>query len=631
MKLCPKCQKQFSSDANFCPVDAARLVPLEGQTAGADTLTARFELGQKLGGSRTGTVYRARDKQGGATVAVKVVAPTVTSLPGVAQRLERELKQLERVQSAGVAKILGSGKRGDETWVALELLDGAQTLAEAISARGPLALDHAAHLIEVIGEALIEAAQVGVVHRDLAPKNVLFAGNDIKLINFSLPVPTTDKVPGVPEFVAPEQVDGKPVDQRSNLYNLGALYYYVLTGTTVHSGSVDEIHRAHAAASIRTPSSIAPVPAPVEAVIMRALDRSPTKRFLTVRQFVDEVSRIARGDSDPKTTQPMGKLGRPKADLVQTLLGVRTAIGGANVVMTSQGQVPAAPVPAAPVLPAQVAPAPPPAQAVGSATAIGFSGGFGEARIPGQVPSIQTPPMQAPAMQAPVAVASPSTIGIPPSERSPWAPPGASSAPMAGAHAAIAAAAPEIATVKPAVLAAPIVAPAAPIVAAPAAPVVAAPVLAAPVVAQQQSVAPAGKKRAEAAGGGDANKGKFRETMWFKKGDLDAQAAVAAAEERAKTGKDATADKADSMPIDERYKDDGSISRGDKDKYSLRTGATQMMSVVNPNAKGGSGESMTKVSEDALIGEMKGGRGKIFAAIAAGLVILIVIIVLVAS
>ena len=628
MKLCPKCQKQFSDDANFCPVDAARLIPLEGQSAGTDTLSARFDLGDKLGGSRTGAVHRARDKQSGAAVAVKIVAAAVTALPGVAQRLERELKQLERVQSAGVAKILGSGKRGDAPWVALELIDGAQTLAEAITARGPIALDQAAHLIEVIGEALIEAAQVGVVHRDLAPKNVLFAGNEIKLINFSLPVPTSEKVPGVPEFVAPEQVDGKPVDQRSNLYNLGALYYYILTGVPVHAGTVDEIHRAHAAASIRTPSSLAPVPAPVEAVIMRALDRSPTKRFLTVRQFVDEVGRIARGDSDSKSTQPMGKTGRPKAELVQTLLGVNRGFG-------TSAAAPMAPM--APILPQAVAPAAAPSKAIGNATAIGFSGGFGEGAIPGQQPAIQspmqTPAMQAPAMQAPVAVAAPSAVGIPPAERSPWAPPATSvpsttvpqsPAAMAGAQAAIAAAAPEIGKVAPAVVAPPVVA--APVVAAPvlAAPVVAAPVVAAPQVSMQAAVAAAGKKKA---GGEDASKGKFRETMWFKKGDLDAQAAVAAAEERVKTGKDASGDKADSLPIDERYKDDGSISRGDKEKYSLRTGGTQMMSAVGRETK--SGDSIAKVSEDALIGEMKGGRGKVIAALAFGLVILILIVVLV--
>src|SRR5690606_33846803 len=169
---------------------------------------------------RTGAVHQAIDTQDGGAAVVKLISPAVVALPGVAQRLERELKQLERVHAAGVARVLGSGRRGEDWWVAYELVADAQTLADAIAARGPIPLDQAAHLIEVIGEALIEAAQVGVVHRDLAPKNVLFAGGDIKLINFSLPVPTTERVPGVPEFVAPEQVEGKPVDQRSNLYSL---------------------------------------------------------------------------------------------------------------------------------------------------------------------------------------------------------------------------------------------------------------------------------------------------------------------------------------------------------------------------------------------------------------------------
>ena len=74
MKRCPKCQKQFSDDANFCPVDAARLLPLDGQPAASgDTLAAKFELGDKLGGSRTGAVLRAKDKASGAAVAIKVI------------------------------------------------------------------------------------------------------------------------------------------------------------------------------------------------------------------------------------------------------------------------------------------------------------------------------------------------------------------------------------------------------------------------------------------------------------------------------------------------------------------------------------------------------------------------------
>ena len=590
MKLCPKCQKQFSDDANFCPVDAARLAPLEGQAGGADSLSARFDIGAQLGGSRTGAVYRATDKTTGKPCVVKIVSRAVVALPGVAQRLERELKQLERVNSAGVAKVITSGKRNEDTWVAIEMLEGAQTLAEAIGARGPIPPDQAADLIEVIGEALIEAAQVGVVHRDLAPKNVLFAGQDVKLVNFSLPVPTSDKVPGVPEYVSPEQVDGRSVDQRSNLYSLGALYYFVLTGGPPFMGTTEQVHQQHQTGTIRPPSEVATgvhVPAAVEAVIMRALDRSPTKRFLTVRQFVDEVMRVGHGEVielKPSTPRPVA---RPKGELVQTLMGIR---GGAQAVQAAVMQAQAAHAQAAQ---APMQPAPPVVAPVVQAA---------QAPQP-RAGSNPANPMTATVIGVPAgalgnAAPAPAPQVAPPQGSSPWAPPGIASAPTAPAPAL--AAQPRAASQ-------------------PAAPVVAAPVVAAPVVA----AAPAGKKKTDDAGGGA--KGKFRETMWFKKGDLDAQAAVAAAEERARTGKVVDQDKADSLPIDERYKDDGSISRSDKEKYSLRTGSTMMMDAVRDplrqdKPRGGN------VSEDALIGEMKGGRNPVLIAIAIGIMLIAAIV-----
>ncbi|HTL34472.1 MAG TPA: protein kinase [Kofleriaceae bacterium] len=595
MKLCPKCQKQFSDDANFCPVDAARLVPLEAQAAGSDSLTSRFELGARLGGSRTGAVHKATDKTTGKACVVKLVSPNVVALPGVAQRLERELKQLERVKSVGVAQVLASGKRqvagqpGDQTWVATEWLEGAQTLAEAIGARGPIPADQAADLIEVVGEALIEAAQVGVVHRDLAPKNILFASTDsgsVKLINFSLPVPSTDKIPGVAEFVAPEQVEGRPVDQRSNLYSLGALYYYVLTGQTVFAGSPEEIHRQHQSGTIKPPSQLAQISAPVEAVIMRALDRSPTKRFLTVRQFVDEVTRVGHGEViELKATMAMGKAGRPKGELVQTLLGVKGSFPSAS-------SVPTAPVPAiSPVQQvAQAAmPAPQPTVQAGPATVL--SG-------PPQMPA----PAPVPGAGMAAAIASPPTAMAPLTppqgvdSRSPWAAPAQTpAAPVVAAPAPAPAPAPSAFAPPPAAPQAPMIAP---------------------------QPAAAGKRKS----GGDDGKGKFRETMWFKKGDLDAQAAIAAAEERARTGKDVATEKSDSKAIDERYNDDGSITRGDKEKYSLRTGGTQMMSAVQDPKRKNASQSL-KVSEDELVGEMRGLPLWIKIAIPAGLLAVVLIII----
>ncbi|HEX7838343.1 MAG TPA: hypothetical protein VF469_12800, partial [Kofleriaceae bacterium] len=149
--------------------------------------------------------------------------------------------------------------------------------------------------------------------------------------------------------------------------------------------------------------------------------------------------------------------------------------------------------------------------------------------------------------------------------------------------------------------------------------------IAAPVAPRRLPTAPIlGKK----SGKTDDVKGKFRETMWFKKGELDAQAAQAAAEEHARTGK-VTSDKADQLPIDERYKDDGSLSRTDKDLYSLRTGSTAGTPALRDSGSHAGASASNKVSEDELIGEMKGGRNKIIAILAVALVAIAVIVFLI--
>jgi hypothetical protein len=258
----------------------------------------------------------------------------------------------------------------------------------------------------------------------------------------------------------------------------------------------------------------------------------------------------------------------------------------------------------------------PPQQPIGAATMMGVPSGLANA------PTAASPvldPDRSP-------WAPPSTV--PPASNAPPSMPAPMPAPMPPVVAAPVVAAPVVAAPVVAPTIAPSVAPPGPVASAvdtaalvppPAAPM-------APVLPQAPVVAPPKVTNAPAKPGAPAEqKGKFRETMWFKKGDLDAQAAVAAAEERARTGKDVGGEKADSLPMDERYKDDGSISRGDKDKYSLRTGATQMMSAVNP-ASSMSG----KVSEDALIGEMKKGRSTIFILIGLGVVGLALLIFLLA-
>jgi hypothetical protein len=333
------------------------------------------------------------------------------------------------------------------------------------------------------------------------------------------------------------------------------------------------VHQQHASGQIRPPSQILPIPQPIETVILRALDRSPTKRFLTVRQFVDEVQRVGHEEViELKATMAMGRVGRPKGELAQTLLGVRSRQGGGFV-----------PIASAPTVNPQ--PAVSPMQQVTSAAATQKFESAPPAMAASPSPFVGMAPLTPPTNVDPA--------------RSPWASPGQEPAP------------------------------AAPVVAAP---VVAAPVVAAPIVAASPNpqASPAGRKKGPA-DDGDKDKGKFRETMWFKKGDLDAQAAVAAADERARTGKDVGGDKADSKAIDERYNDDGTITRGDKEKYSLRTGGTQMLPARSDRAGGKASQSIAKVSEDELLSEMKKLPVWLIPAIVFGVVALVVLVVMIAT
>ena len=584
MKRCPKCGKTYPDEANFCPTDAGRLVTVATDAIPAAAITGaqglvggRFELGPVIGGSATGEVHRAVDRDpagNGATVAVKLVAPAVLAMPQIAQRIERELKQLERVQHRGVARVIASGKHGDKVFVATELIEGSRPLGELVAASGPVDPQRASEIVLAIGEALIEAAKVGVVHRDLSPKNILVTQDALRLINFAVPSPG-ERAAGIPEFVAPEAIEGKPVDQRSNIYSLAAIHYFLLTGRAPHVGEPQQVLAGHLSGQVEPPSKHAAVPADVDALVVRALERNAAKRYLTLRQFLDEVERVARGpEGGVGQTAPFGRAGKTR-ELASTLMGFgfggmpskSNAIAAQGEIKTKQMDV-------------QIPP-----EAMRDAAAIDAAVRAGGTQQPLQ-------PAAPPQMQA--APISPET----PAKDHAWARP-AQQAGVVDQYAAQ-----QIAHAPTSLSAG-----------SPAQPPPAASTPAAPKVGS----AAAGKKKADAPDK-KASKGKFRETMWFKKGELDA----AAAEEAAATGDANAVGKADLLPIDERYNDDGTVTRSDADKYSLRTGATSMM----PAMKGGATGAQGAVSERELVSEMKGGRNVIIAVI---VIVIIVAIGLVAA
>jgi hypothetical protein len=568
MKVCPNCGKQYPDDANFCPVDAGRLELDAGGTqrgltpAGAasaatvveldrdSVLGGRFEIvGNRLGGAHTGDVYQAIDRQTGNPCAVKLVHPGVFPNQLLLQRAERELKQLERVDLPEVARVIAHGRRGDQLWIAMEPVSGIE-LMRLVVENGPMPALAGCQLIRQVAHGLAEAAKQGVIHRDLAAKNVLVGdGGGVKLINFPIAVPLTDRVQGVPEFLSPEQVEGKPADQRSSIYSLGALLYFVVTGRPPFAGEPTDVLRAHQAIEPVRPSRLAPVPEAIEAVIMKALEKASARRFMTLHQMIGELDAVLAGAVSAAATAMAahGKGKSVQAAPAQTLMGV------------SSFQLP----PGASPMMAPMAPHAPVGQGAQQFPSAGNGGPAG--MMPSAMPD-QRMDQHVEAMLPRTLVASGEVGGGPAAPRM---------QPMA-----------IISQPDPVVRPAAVIVPTPP----------STPVL---------NITPAGGATATKGKGRVSQpitdtKGKFRETMWFKKGELDEAAAAAAA--AAHEG-ELVHDKADALPIEDRYRDDGTLNRQDAERLSLRTGHTQvgLQARAEPLAR-------KRVSERELVGELRRGR-----------------------
>ncbi len=633
MKLCPTCRTKYPDDANFCPQETCatpagpqRLDPI------VDAPAARFELGERIGGGASGEVWQARDTQGGGEVAYKIAAAAALPTAAAIDRAQRELKQLSRAQSDKIAKLIDHGKTADgRLFVVTELCAG-EALDRVIASAGAMPLDRAQAIIAQVGEALLEGQKVGVVHHDVATKNLLLGpGDKIKVINFAVPRPVTDKVFGMPEFLSPEQAEGKPVDQRSNTYSLGTVLYTLLTGAPPFAGGeardvIDrQLHKEPEPPSRRNPNG--GISAETDRIVLKALEKSSSRRHLTLRQFLTDVEGLTAAGKPAQAATSGGAtrdVGFAKtmmfaggaadvANLVAQATATRAAAVAAPAAAAGAGIAPAG---AAAVAAAPVAPAPSPP--------------------PSTPPPVPVAPARVPAAVAATLVASPAALQV----AHGMAPPAAATTPP------VPVAPPLAATPPPLSLAAappPVVTP--PAAAAPAAPgpspgpsphrLTSPPPLSGepPTRKEEAQVADNSNKPGDKPGAAPAKGGKpgaFRETLWFKKGDVEQMVAEAKAKAAAAKGGKPDAGEAeipgeDARPLEDRYADDGSVSLDDRKKFSLRTGGTATaMPAVGASIPG------ERMSESEMLNEIGGGK-KTIILIGAVVVAVVVILVLVMS
>jgi DNA-binding beta-propeller fold protein YncE/predicted Ser/Thr protein kinase len=249
---------------------------------------AGYRVEAVAGRGGMGVVYRATQLGLDRPVALKVVAAGLLDDPRIRERFLRESRAAAAIEHPNVIPIHDYGECDGRAYIAMRFVDG-DDLRERVAAHGPLAPAQAAAVVAQVAGALDAAHEAGLVHRDVKPANILLGAHDqVYLSDFGLACHARSAggltAPGgwvgTMDFMAPEQIRGEPVDARADIYALGCVLHFALTGQAAYPRETDEARLwAHLHAAPPAPSQVAPgIPPEMDDVVARALEKEPGAR-----------------------------------------------------------------------------------------------------------------------------------------------------------------------------------------------------------------------------------------------------------------------------------------------------------------------------------------------------------------